>query len=205
MRRQIKSENSEIIKQKLTYKSDNSANNKKIANILYSEQKGFCSYTEEYMSRTDAEDIEHFNPNLKDAVEDNYNNWFLVKHLWNKEKSEKWDKFQPCIHPAHESFENRIWYEDGTYRSKNEDEEAKNTIELLNLNDYVLSENRKKYIKRRKNYLELYPSSKEDYFSELIQDLTNVKYLRAIKTEFEVDIWEMLPTPEIESKKEREV
>ena len=68
-----------------------------VAKILLDEQKKFCAYTDEYVSRTDAKDIEHFNPTLKGTPEDNYYNWFLVKHQWNKEKSYKWQEFQPIL------------------------------------------------------------------------------------------------------------
>lgn len=86
MRRAIKYPDSKIVEKNLNYISGNSTNNKKIADLLFEEQKKFCAYTDEYISRTDAADIEHFNPTLKDTHDDNYNNWFLVKHQWNKEK-----------------------------------------------------------------------------------------------------------------------
>ena len=115
MKRIIKKEDSEITEQNLSYLVGNSANNKKISVILYKEQKGFCSYTEEFIGRTDAKDIEHFNPTLKGTDEDSYNNWFLVKHQWNKEKASKWEKFQPILHPTDATFENRILFLKGDY------------------------------------------------------------------------------------------
>jgi HNH endonuclease len=108
MRRILKDNNSEIIIQTLEYIEGNSTNNKKISNILYKEQKGFCAYTEEYIGRADARDIEHFNPNLKGTNTDGYFNWFLVKHQWNSEKSSKWDKYQPVLNPTHENFNIKI-------------------------------------------------------------------------------------------------
>src|SRR5215207_3899824 len=105
MRRGHKNSESEILAKGIAYISTNSSNNKKISEILFTEQKGFCAYTDEYISRTDARDIEHFNPTLKDTSEDNYNNWFLVKHQWNKEKSYKWSEFQPILHPTADDFE----------------------------------------------------------------------------------------------------
>ena len=104
MRKSIKNPSSKIIADKLKYVSGNSANNKKIADILFAEQKKFCAYTDEYISRTDAKDIEHFDPTLKDTEADNYNNWFLVKHQWNKEKSYKWENYQPILHPTADDF-----------------------------------------------------------------------------------------------------
>ena len=81
MRKAIKYPDSKIITGHLKYVSGNSANNKKITEVLRLEQKNFCAYTDEYMCIiTDAQDIEHFNPKLKDTPEDSYDNWFLVKH-----------------------------------------------------------------------------------------------------------------------------
>ena len=115
MRRVIKKDDSEITKSNLSYIEGNSNNNLKISKILYKEQKGFCVYTEEYLGRADARDIEHFDPTLKGTKDDSYANWFLVKHQWNKEKSTKWEGFQPILHPTNANFDHRIVYDDGDY------------------------------------------------------------------------------------------
>jgi hypothetical protein len=194
MRRVAKNPESEIVKQKLIYIPSNSANNKKIADILFAEQKMFCAYTDEYISRTDAKDIEHFNPTLKDTDQDNYNNWFIVKHQWNKEKSYKWENFQPVLHPADIDFEERVEYFMGDYFAKSkEDIKALNLVSLLKLDDAHLAEKRKKYIKRRKEHIELSKMDATSYFKELIsEEPFHVHYLRAIKEEFGIDIWEMI-------------
>ncbi|WP_233861201.1 HNH endonuclease domain-containing protein [Tenacibaculum piscium] len=193
MKRSIKKVDSEIIKENLNYIVGNSANNKKISNILYKEQKGFCAYTEEYIGRTDAKDIEHFNPKLKGKEVDSYQNWFLVKHQWNKEKSSKWK--QPILHPTDTTFENRILYEDGDYFLANSNDiEAKNLIGLLKLDDLLLAEKRKNYIKRKKLEIETYNVDASDFFKTLINDyIDGVHYLRAINEEFNINIWELLP------------
>ncbi|WP_233883935.1 HNH endonuclease domain-containing protein [Tenacibaculum piscium] len=195
MKRSIKKEDSKIIKENLNYIVGNSANNKKISKILYKEQKGFCAYTEEYISRTDAKDIEHFNPTLKGKEADSYQNWFLVKHQWNKEKSSKWANFQPILHPTDATFENRILYQDGDYFLANSNDiEAKNLINLLKLDDLMLADNRKKYIKRTKKHMKLSGESADNFFKTLINDHINgVHYLRAINEEFNINIWELLP------------
>ncbi len=110
MRKVQKLPNSSILIEKLQYIPGNSSNNKKIAVILQQEQKRFCAYTDEYISRTGSADIEHFNPTLKGTPEDDYENWFLVKHQWNLEKSYKWKTYQPTLHPSAEDFEQRIIY-----------------------------------------------------------------------------------------------
>lgn len=194
MRRAAKKPASTIIKDNLNYISNNSTNNKRIVDILLEEQKMFCAYTDEYISRTDAKDVEHFNPTLKDTDQDNYYNWFVVKHQWNMEKSEKWDKFQPVLHPTALDFEERIVYIQGDYVVKRKDDiEAKNLSDLLKLDDIHLANNRKKYIARKRDEIALDGNGIYDFFATLINaDPCQIKYTRAIKEEFGIDILEMI-------------
>lgn len=195
MRRVLKKIDSEITANNLNYIEGNSRNNLKISKILYKEQKGFCVYTEEYLGRADARDIEHFNPNLKGTDEDSYLNWFLVKHQWNSEKSTKWNEYQPILHPTAVDFDERVVYDDGDYRvSDLNDNEAINLINLLKLDDIILADERKKYIQRKAKELSIYGVSPEDFFKVLIEDdIKQISYLRAIDAEFEIDIWDLLP------------
>jgi HNH endonuclease len=194
MRRAFKDPASIILAEGLQYIISNSANNKKIAEILLVEQKNYCAYTDEYITRTDAKDIEHFNPTLKGTDADSYDNWFMVKHQWNKEKSDKWEKFQPILHPTAEDFEERVVYSKGDYIAKwSEDIEANNLVKLLQLDDAILAENRKKYIDRKKKEIALFQQDAATYFTTLIDDNScSVLYPRAIKEEFEVDILSMI-------------
>lgn len=194
MRRAIKFPGSKIIAAKLSYIPVNPTNNKKIAQILLEEQKGFCAYTDECFSRTDSKDVEHFNPTLKGTPADNYNNWFLVKHQWNKEKSYKWDVFQPVLHPTATDFEERVIYIDGDYVAGSDlDREAINVIALLQLDDLALADNRKKYIKRKREEIKAFGQDTITFFTILINaDPCQVSYLRAIKEEFGIDIWQIL-------------
>lgn len=198
MRRIIKDDNSEIVTQHLRYLEGNSANNQSISKILYKEQKGFCAYTEEFIGRTDAKDIEHFNPNLKGTNDDGYSNWYLVKHQWNKEKSSKWEKFQPILLPTDSDFENRILYDNGDYRvADSEDKEALNLVALIKLDDILLADERKKYIRRKRDEIEKFGQSEKEFFEILIQaDLKQISYIRAIQEEFNIDIWNMIPQPQ---------
>lgn len=197
MRRVLKNNDSEVIKTNLNYIEGNSKNNLKISRILYKEQKGFCVYTEEYLGRADARDIEHFNPNLKGTSDDSYSNWFLVKHQWNKEKSSKWENYQPILLPTAINFEDRIVYDSGDYRvSDLNDNEAINLIKLLKLDDIILADERKKYIQRKAKELAVYGVSATDFFKILIDDdIKQISYLRAIQKEFNIDIWNMIPKP----------
>ena len=194
MRRSYKNLLSPIVLNELNYIVGNSANNKKIADLLLDEQKKFCAYTDEYISRTDAGDIEHFDPTLKDTAQDNYYNWFIVKHQWNKEKSNKWAKCQPVLHPTADDFEERIIYVDGDYVAKlSTDIEAVNLIKLLKLDDAALAEKRKKYIARKRMEIDNSGENAKDYFIILINaEPCGVSYLRAIKEGFGIDLWQYL-------------
>lgn len=200
MRRQDKSQESEIQQNGLIYPN----NRRRIANILFAEQRGFCAYTEEYISRTDAEDIEHFNPTLKGTDDDGYHNWFLVKHQWNSEKSTKWEECQPILHPTAENFEERIVYADGNYFANPDDIQADNLIKLLNLNDPILSSNRQRFIKnKREKFVKFGFDLTEHFTRKATEDPSSLKYLRAIKEEFGVDIWYLIQTRKITTKKKR--
>lgn len=187
MRRAIKELNSIVVVKQLTAK--------KACEALLAEQKGFCAYTDEYISRTDAVDLEHFNPTLKDTDGDNYNNWFAVKHQWNSEKSTKWEKFQPILHPSAIDFEDRIVYRNGDYLAASDtDIEANNLVKLLKLDDLALADKRKRYIKRKKEEVSIYGESPEEFFGTLVDDdICQVHYPRAIKEEFNVDVWDIIP------------
>jgi HNH endonuclease len=194
MKRVQKKTDSEILAKMLRYIVGNSANNKAISEILFNEQNGFCAYTEEYLGRADARDIEHFNPQLKDTEHDSYDNWFLVKHQPNKEKSSKWDKFQPVLHPTANDFEKRIIYDGGDYRVySGADTEAKHLVELLNLDDAILADERKRYIKRKRDEMDKYGTGAKTFFQDLIEiNLKQISYLRAIDEEFDISIVEMI-------------
>jgi hypothetical protein len=194
MRKAVKDPNSAIIVNGLSYIPKNSANNKKIETVLLQEQKNYCAYTDEYISRTDAKDIEHFNPTIKNTQQDNYLNWHVVKHQWNKEKGKKWADFQPVLHPEAKDFENRVIYYKGDYVAKSNDVEAGNLIRLLKLDDPMLAEKRKKYIKNTKKLMEYYGADEHVFFNDLMgRDHEQIHYPRAIKEEFGVDIWSILP------------
>ena len=194
MRKVLKDDNSEIVIQNLKYIESNSTNNQNISKILFKEQKGFCAYTEEYIGRADARDIEHFNPHLKGTNTDGYSNWFLVKHQWNSEKSSKWNDFQPILYPTDENFNNKIIYDSGDYRVANSDDiESTNLVKLIKLDDLILADERKKYIRRKKDEIEKFGQSAYDFFEILIQaDIKQISYLRAIQEEFGIDIWNMI-------------
>lgn len=190
MKRIIKNNDSEILSKEIKY--SNTGDNSELRNILLKEQKNFCAYTEEYIGCNDAVDIEHFNPNLKNTDLDNYGNWFDVKHKANNIKRNKW--IEPILHPTDDDFEQRIIYHEGFYIHHPNDLEAKNLIELLNLNQEIFVKDRIKYIERRKQRIAERNINPREYFIELIEkEIYFIKYLRAIQEEFKIDIWSLIP------------
>jgi hypothetical protein len=141
------------------------------------------------LGRTDKREIEHFNPTLKNSTNDSYHNWFLVKAQWNSEKSNKWAKFQPILHPTSADFLDRIVYESGNYICHPTDIEAKNLIKLLKLDDLELTKDRVRYIDRRKKEIEEKQMSAEVYFQELLtEEPSHVYFIRAIEEEFHITL-----------------
>ena len=191
MKRIIKNSDSEVILNDIKYKKgDNSI----LGKILLKEQKNFCAYTEEYIGVNDAVDIEHFNPNLKYSNIDSYENWYMVKHKPNNLKRSTW--IEPILYPLDEHFESRLIYSDGYFLHDPEDIEAKNLIDLLNLNDEIFVKNRKRFINRRKERISEKQISVYEYFTEKIEnEIESLKYLRTIQEEFNIDIWNMIPEP----------
>ncbi len=138
MRKQTKHIDSLAINKSYVKDGDNSI----LRQILFKEQKGFCSYTETYLGRTDQKDIDHFNPSQDYNERNNYLNLFLCKSQWNKEKSNKWKEFQPVLSPLNDNFDERISYNNELKLFEETDENdvhAKHLVKLLKLDDYDLS------------------------------------------------------------------
>lgn len=194
MRKQTKPTNS--LAKDIEYIKD--GDNSNLRDILFKEQKGFCSYTETYLGRTDQKDIDHFNPSKDYTERNNYLNLFLCKSQWNKEKSNKWLDFQPVLSPLNDDFENRISYnkELKLFEAKDENDiEAKHLVKLLKLDDYDLSVERKKYIDLCKELITYYESP-TIYFQKITQkNTTELKFIRSLEIEFNIDIWNMIPEP----------
>ena len=103
--------------------------------------------------------------------------------------------------PFEEDFENRVIYLDGEFFARPEDNDANNLIILLDLNNQKRVEDRKNYIKRRKEAInDRKLTTKEqiiNYFQDKIDnEIKSISYLRAIQEEFGIDIWNMIPQPQ---------
>lgn len=185
MRRVIKSAQSKIVDRQLAYKD---GNNDELRQLLAEEQYSICAYTETYLASSDDAHIEHFNPTIKNTANDSYTNWFLVKSLWNVRKSTKWT--EPILHPTAEDLEQRILYFDGNYAAADpNDVEAQNLIRLLDLDNARLADQRKRYIKSKKQQIDNLNQSAQQYFDELIVEYPEgVYFIRAIEEELNVKV-----------------
>lgn len=195
MRKQTKPIDSLAMNTEYVKDGDNSI----LRQILFNEQKGFCSYTETYLGRTDQKDIDHFNPSQDYSERNNYLNLFLCKSQWNKEKSNKWKEFQPVLSPLNEDFNDRISYNNELKLFEATDEndvDAKHLVKLLKLDDYDLSTERKRYIELCHELVKHYESATV-YFQKVTQkNLTELKFIRSLEKEFGIDIWNMIPQPQ---------
>ena len=187
MRQVIKSTESKIIERKLAYKE---GNNDELRQLLADEQYCICAYTETYLGSSDDAHIEHFNPLLKGNAEDNYNNWFLVKGLWNTRKAKKWSNDQPILHPTAEDLERRIVYNNGDYEPADpNDIEAINLIKLLDLDNARLADQRKRYVKLKKQEITDSRKSSQQFIDDLLTRYPEgVYFIRAIEEELQVKV-----------------
>lgn len=195
--------NSKIITDALQYNCRKGANNSVLGNILLKEQKNFCAYSEEFIDPiSDANDIEHFNPDLKCSDQDSYSNWFKVKNKVNFRKRQKELEFKrnnisfnDILQPCENDFEEKLKYIIGEYRfEESSDIKVKNLIDFLELNIPEKIEQRRDFIVRKRKEIEKWGDDIEEFFKMLIEDdIRQIKYLRAIQEEFGIDIWRMIP------------
>ena len=187
MRRIIKSDQSKIIERQVAYKT---GNNDELRQLLAEEQRSICAYTETYLASSDDAHIEHFNPTLKDKIEDSYTNWFLVKSLWNTKKSKKWANYQPVLHPTAKDLEQRILYFDGNYTAADpNDIEAQNLIKLLDLDNAKLADQRRRYVRSKKQQIINLNQPAQQFIDELIVDYPEgVYFIRALEEELDIKV-----------------
>ena len=204
MKRIIKDyNNSKIITENLSYNCKKGANNSTLGKLLLKEHKSFCAYSEEFIIPiSDSNDIEHFNPDLKGSDDDSYSNWFKVKNKVNlrkrlkeKEFKKKNISFLDILHPCENDFEEKLKYIVGEYRFKESfDIKVTNLIDFLELNMPEKIEQRRDFIVRKRKEISAFGVSAEDFFKTLIEDdISEIKYLRTIQEEFNIDIWNMIP------------
>jgi hypothetical protein len=159
---------------------------------LLDEQFNFCAYTEKYIEHgIDSTDVEHFDPSKKGN--DNYFNYYTTLRSANERKSSKYEMysasnfFNTLFFQNREQFNERIVYDDFTYNARDEnDQDAKNFIDYLGLNDDYLYTARIYHIRRLKETLGgLTNDEILHYFRRHSNDLS---YVTAIEEAFEIDL-----------------
>ena len=194
-----KSDQSEVLRDGLLYKSGNTNANKLLRSILLNEQKGFCAYTEEYLfESTLCPEVEHFNPSKKNN--DNYYNYYVVSRFANQRKM-KIDRkgdynlasfFETLFFQDKDSLASRIEYKEGIYVEADKiDKEAKDFIEYMGFNEEIIFKKRNNAIRRLKNTIGSF--SKEDkmeYFKLEEKDI--LSFPTAIEHELDIDLSELL-------------
>ena len=139
---------------------------------------------------------------MKCTDDDSSSNWFKVKNKVNflkRLKEEEFRKknisFDDILHPCENNFEERLKYIVYEYRfEESSDIKVINLINFLELNMPEKIERRRDFIVRKKKELENWGNNIEDFFKTLIEDdISQIKYLRAIQEEFNIDIWNMIP------------
>ena len=147
MRYLTKKNDSTLITEGLSY--DTQSQRLRIKELLISEQLGFCAYSERYLRKTDAVDIEHFDGRIKATSDDSYFNWYAVLRWMNSHKPKKLDaRFIPFLSPSASDLQERIRYEGGIFVCNKEDIEAENLIKYLGFNNPKLVADREKHVTR---------------------------------------------------------
>lgn len=161
----------------------------RIQELLLEEQRGFCAYSECYISQIDSAEIEHFDGRLKSTEQDGYQNWYLVYRWMNAHKPKKLDeRFLPILHPSLSA--GRIRYNEGIYvPTKEDDLEAQSLINYLGFNKEELFEERQNHIARIKQLKELIGADFMNYLSNHRQELS---FCTALEAELELDLSSIL-------------
>jgi uncharacterized protein (TIGR02646 family) len=182
----------------ISLKYTNTADRLKIKEILlHDEQKGFCAYTERFIKNTDSAHIEHFFPKAEypDKIDD-YHNWYVVLAWINENRPKKLvsqaNTFLPILIPYEKSVSKRITYKNGEFIAVDEsDIEAKNLINFLSLNHFMLYKDRNAHV----DYIRILRSfcnSEEEFLTLLKSDKDNLSFATALKYELGIDISKLL-------------
>ncbi len=187
MKRILKHPNSPIILNSWTIVS----RRKDIREQLLIEQDNFCAYTEEWVNPSFAIDIEHFNDSLKDTNQDGYNNWFAASSKLNREKNHrKYRNYSEVLHPT-ENLNTRLRYDEqlGIYDYDKSDIAVDGLVKILDLNNPILSEDRRNHISYLKTELEKRcNNSVGEFIAWLNSHPINKRYRTAIESVFGVNL-----------------
>jgi len=172
------------------WKYINVSHHDKIRRSLIEEQKGYCAYSERYLTETDLPHIEHFDPRKKNTADDDYYNWYAVFPLFNTNKPKKISAFLPILAPNSPDIKERIKYNEGFYEIvEPNDIEAQNLIDFLGFNKDVLIKHRQRYINTlRESFTDSTSVNTTELKNHLNKHPENCSFITAIRAEFGIDI-----------------
>ncbi|MCH2042965.1 MAG: hypothetical protein MK212_02405 [Saprospiraceae bacterium] len=177
-----------VTSQQLSYSkvSDRS----EIKRLLSDDQKGFCAYSECYITEIHSPHIEHFDGRLKNTDEDNYKNWYLCLAHMNLSKPKKIDPYLPILNPQDPDLKEHVIYDKKAhlYYSNPLIETAINLIKYLGMNKPELVEIRRKHVERIKSIFDVADESLKQYLKNHKQELS---YITALEAEFDTDFSEL--------------
>ena len=157
--------------------------NARILAGLLEEQRGFCAYSERWISSIDGADVEHFDPRLKSTDADGHRNWYAVLHKLNLEKPRKIEPVLPVLDPSSD-LPDRIRVVHGHFEPIDaNDIEARHLIDFLGWNRRELFEERRKHVLRVGRMLERGIS-----LAELSEDPANLSFATALEAELTIAI-----------------
>jgi uncharacterized protein (TIGR02646 family) len=192
MRYLKKNPDSRIEQEGLKY-SRNTKKNQYLRSLLLDEQKGFCAYSEKFISSIDASDIEHFDPRLKNTDQDNYRNLYAVCAWINQRKSSDIQSFEPILHPSSEDLLDRIHYVDGVFRPRDSaDQEAENLIKFLGVNRPELYQERLNHIRTIRDLQQICGPDPQDFWQFLARNHQYLSFSSALIAEldFPEHLWD---------------
>lgn len=137
-----KSKASVILAEGFVYKENSSKNNERLKKMLVAEQKGYCAYTEKYLQPMDSVEVEHLDATKKYA--DDYYNYYAVirnANLYKQDKKYRGASFLESLffHDAVAVSERIGFSKNVFYELDENDAEARDFIDFLNLNHPALS------------------------------------------------------------------
>lgn len=191
-----KNPQSDILADGLVYKDGSTKNNRALRERLLLEQKRFCAYTEEYITSTSSDDVEHFDRTKKG--DDDYFNYYATTHRANKEKSKKDNRFagssffQSLFFHDRATLEERITYTDGEFISVDPtDSEAQQLIDYLSLNDDWLFSERANHMALLRDTFADAQYTKDEQRAYLLRHRKMQSFITAIEHEFDLDLSEV--------------
>jgi hypothetical protein len=185
MRFLAKRADSKILASGITYRENSAANNLKLKNGLIAEQRGFCAYTEKYLTPLESAEVEHFNSAIK--YKDDYFNYYAVIRTANLYKQDEKYKnasfFTSLFFQKSGELKARIGFESNIYFELDENDlEAREFIDFLNLNHPKLSEERKNHLSKLRDVFNGYDNDKIlAHFMKYPDDLS---FITAVEKEF---------------------